>query len=75
MTTRLKTRPGNPTDHFETTENIAAHLDAAQGDGDPALVAAALGDIDRIKGMTQGAHYTDLTHESSCRAMPSDGQT
>ena len=32
---------------------MAAYLEAALEDGDPALIAAALGDIARAKGMNQ----------------------
>jgi len=43
---------------------MAAYLDAALEEGDPALLAAALGDIARAKGMTQIARETGLGRES-----------
>lgn len=49
------TIPWDPAEHLETEEDTAAYLEAALDDGDPTLVAAALGDIARAKGMTQVA--------------------
>lgn len=39
----------DPADHLETEEDMAAYLEAALEEGDPALVAAALGDIARAR--------------------------
>jgi len=41
--------------HLSTIEDVAAYLEAALQVGDPQLVAAALGDIARAKGMSQFA--------------------
>ena len=45
--TKTVTTPWDPADHLKTDEDMAAYLEAALEDGDPALVAAALGDIAR----------------------------
>ena len=37
------TTPWDPADHLRTDEDMAAYLDAALEEGDPNLVAAALG--------------------------------
>jgi probable addiction module antidote protein len=37
----------DPAEHLKTEEDMAAYLEAALEEGDPALVAAALGDIAR----------------------------
>ncbi len=42
----------DPASHISTEEDVAAYLEAASQDGDPQLVAAALGDIARAKGMS-----------------------
>lgn len=44
-------------EHLRTPEEIAAYLEAclATADGDSALIAKALGDIARAKGMAQVA--------------------
>ncbi len=51
----LDATPWDPADHLATEEDKAACLEAALEDGDPALVAAALGDIARAKGLSQMA--------------------
>ena len=69
MTGTLKTRQWDPVEHLETEEDIAAYLDAAFNEGDPTLVAAALGDIARAKGMVQVTHDTGLGRESLANAL------
>jgi len=58
--TKTETTIWDPADHFTSTDDMAAYLEAALEDGDPRLVAAALGDIARAKGMTQIAHEAGL---------------
>lgn len=65
---KLETRPWDPAEHLETEEDMAAYLEAALEDGDPALVAATLRDIARAKGMTQIARDTVLGRESVYKA-------
>jgi len=36
-------------DYLKTEDDIAAYLDAVMEDGDPALIAAALGDVARAR--------------------------
>ena len=67
---KTKTTPWDPAEHLETDEDIAAYLEAAFEEGDPALVAAALGDIARAKGMTQLARETGLGGKASTRPCP-----
>ena len=57
---KTQTTSWDPADHLETEEDRVAYLEAALEDGDPALVAAALGDIARAKGMTQVARAAGL---------------
>ena len=52
---------------------MVAYLEAALEDGDPALVAAALGDIARAKGMTQVAKDAGLGRESLYKALSPAG--
>jgi probable addiction module antidote protein len=70
---RTETRPWDVVDHLKTEEDMAAYLEAALEDGDPALVAAALGDIARAKGMTQVAREAGLGRESLYKALSPDG--
>ena len=39
-------------DYLKSEEDIAAYLDAVMQDDDPALIAAALGDVARARNMT-----------------------
>jgi probable addiction module antidote protein len=48
-------------------------LNAALGDGDPSLVAAALGDIARAKGMTGIARKAGLGRESLYKSLSPQG--
>lgn len=52
---------------------MAAYLEAALEDGDPAVVVAVLGDIVRAKGMTAIARETGLGRESLYTALSGDG--
>jgi len=70
---KTKTKRWDPAEHLETEEDMAAYLEAALEDGDPALVAAALGDIARAKGMSQIARETGLGRESLYKALSPDG--
>lgn len=73
MTKKLKTRLWDAVDNLDTEEDMAAYLEAALEDGDPALIGAALGDIARAKGMTQIARDTGLGRESLYKALSPDG--
>lgn len=70
---KTKTRPWDAADHLETKEDIAHYLEAAFEDGDPALIAAALGDAARAKGMTKVAAETGLGRESLYKALSPGG--
>jgi probable addiction module antidote protein len=48
---KTETHPWDPAEHLETDEDRAAYLEAALEDGDPNLIAAALDDIARAKGL------------------------
>ena len=63
------TRPWDAAEHLQTEEDMVAYLEAAFEEGDPALIAAALGDIARAKGMTQVARETGLGRESLYKAL------
>jgi probable addiction module antidote protein len=68
--------PCDVAEFLETPEEMAAYLDAcievADGDGDAAFIAKALGDIARAKGMTQIARETGLSRESLYKALSGD---
>jgi probable addiction module antidote protein len=70
---KTKTQRWDAAEHLETDEDMAAYLEAALEEGDTALVAAALGDIARVKGMTEVARKTGLGRESLYKALSPDG--
>jgi probable addiction module antidote protein len=70
---KTKTHPWDIARYLETDEDIAAYLDAALEEDDPALLIAALGDIARAKGMTEIARETGLGRESLYKALSSTG--
>ncbi len=69
-----QTRSWVPAQHLATEEDMAAYLEAALEGGDPALVAALLGDIARAKGMTRIAREAGVGRESLYEAPSPDGQ-
>jgi probable addiction module antidote protein len=69
-----KTSKWDPADHLDGVEAIAAYLDAAMEDGDPALFTSALGDVARARGMTEIARETGLSREALYRALSAEGK-
>ena len=70
---KISTRRWDAADHLETKEGMAAYLEAALEDGDPALILAVLGDIARAKGMTGIARNSGLGRESLYKALSPGG--
>lgn len=66
---KIKTRSFDASNYLNDETDIAAYLQAAIEDGDPALLAAALGDIARARGMTQLARDTGLSRESLYKSL------
>jgi probable addiction module antidote protein len=62
-------------DHLKTKAQIAAYLEACMEEAgdDSALLAAALGDIARARGMAQLAKATGLTREGLYKSLAADG--
>jgi len=57
------------TEHLDSDQAIAEYLTIVLEDGDPALLAAALGDIARARGMTEIAKASGLTREALYKAL------
>ena len=70
---KTRTRPYDTAEYLGTEEDMAHYLEAALEDGDPKLVAAALGDIARAHGMTHIARETGLSRESLYKAISPEG--
>jgi probable addiction module antidote protein len=71
--TIVKTLPWKTEDHLETAEDIQAYLEAVFEDGDPELIAYALGAVARSKGMTEIARRTGLGRQSLYKALSPEG--
>lgn len=63
----------DPAEHFASEADMVAYLEAALAEGDPALIAAALGDIARARGMSEVAREAGLGRESLYKALSPDG--
>jgi probable addiction module antidote protein len=61
---KTQTRLWDVVEHLETEEDMAAYLEAALEEGDPALIATAIGDIERARGRMQIARETPNPRES-----------
>jgi probable addiction module antidote protein len=70
---KIKTLPWDSAAYLKTDQDIAHYLEAVFEDGDPAVVAAALGDVARAKGMSQIAHAAGLGRESLYKALSPEG--
>lgn len=69
----LETKPFDTAEHLRTDEDVAAYLEAAFEDGDPALVVHALGVIARTRGMTKLARETGIGRQSLYVALSEGG--
>ena len=66
------TRPFDITEMLQDDESIAEYLTLVMEDGDPALLAATLGDIARARGMTQIAKDAGIGREALYKALRPD---
>ena len=57
----METTKWDTTRYLSSKEDIAAYLEAVFEDGDPALIAHALGEIARAEGMTHVAKAAGLS--------------
>lgn len=60
-------------EYLESEADIAAYLIAALEDGNTSVIAAALDDIARVKGMTQLAKETGITRDGLYKALSPTG--
>jgi len=56
-------------EYLESEADVAAYLTVVLEENDPALLAAALGDIARSRGMTQVAKDSGITREALYKAL------
>ena len=60
-------------DYLKTEQDCAEYLSVVLEDGDPTLLAAALGDVARARGMSQVARDSGLTREGLYKALSAEG--
>ncbi len=70
---KTKTKRWDAADHLKSDADVIAYLEAAFEEGDSGVVAAALGDIARAKGMTKVARQAGLGRESLYKALSAGG--
>jgi probable addiction module antidote protein len=70
---KIKTIPWDSADYLRTPEDVAAYLEAAFEDGDPAVAANALGTVARAQGMIKIARRTGLGRQSLYKSLSPDG--
>lgn len=64
----------DPAEYIQTEEDVAAYLTSIIEENDPALLAAALGDIARARGMSEIASATGITREALYKALRPNAQ-
>lgn len=64
----------DPAQHLKDEDDVAAYLTVILEDKDPALLAAALGDIARARGMSEIAKASGITREALYRALRPNAQ-
>jgi probable addiction module antidote protein len=69
----IETAPWDPTERLRTPEAERLYLEAAFEDGDPALIAAALGDVVRARGATKIAEMTGVTRDAIYKGLNASG--
>jgi probable addiction module antidote protein len=68
---KTKTTRYDVAEHLRTPDEMAAYLEAVleESNGDASMVAKAIGDIARAKGMSQVAKDSGLSRESLYKAL------
>lgn len=61
-------------DYLDSPEAIADYLTSMIEEGDPSMLAAALGEVARAKGMAEVAKASGLTREALYKALRQDAQ-
>ena len=64
----------DPAEYLDSDEAVAEYLTAIIEEHEPALLAAALGDIARARGMSEIARASGLTREALYKALRPDAQ-
>ena len=70
-----KLREFDPVNYLKSEKDLAAYLDACfqEAGDDPDFIAAALGDVARVRGITDLAQKTGMTRPGLYKALSGDG--
>ncbi|MCK8781670.1 putative addiction module antidote protein [Rhizobium sp. NTR19] len=69
----VTTKKWDVAEHLDSDERVALFLEAVFEEGDPADIAAAIGEVARARGMTQIAKDAGLSRENLYRSLREDG--
>ena len=69
----IETTKWDGAEFLDTTEAIAAYLEAAFEDGDPRVITHALGKVARAKGISRIARETGVSRAGLYKALDADG--
>ena len=69
----VKIKKWDVVEHLKTENEMVLYFEACLEEGDPALIAAALGDIARAKGMSQVARDAGISREGLYKALSGEG--
>ena len=69
----LEIAPWDSAELLDTPEAVAAYIEAAFEENDPAFITYALGVVARAKGMSQVARDVGVTREALYKALASTG--
>ncbi len=69
----MKLSTYNATDYLKTEADIKAYLNASFATGDNKLIARALGDVAKLKGMSKVAKVTNLDRSSLYNSLTTEG--
>ena len=69
---RLGVRRFDASEYLRDEADIAAYLAAAAAEDDPRVLAAALGDVARARGMSELARKTGITREALYRSLSAE---
>lgn len=69
----MKISPYNATDYLQTEEDIKAYLNESFATGDSKLIARALGNVAKVKGMSTIAKSTRLDRSSLYTSLSDQG--
>ncbi len=70
----LEATAWDPAEHLRSPEDEQAYIEAAFEDGDPNLIAAAIGDLARARGMAQIARDAGISREVMYKSFRAGGR-